>query len=274
MPELPEVETTKRGISPYLINSTITAAIVRQPQLRALVTPDLNHLCSGQSVLAVERRAKYLLLQLTQGHLLIHLGMSGHLRLIQGGVAAGKHDHIDLLLGNGYILRYNDPRRFGLWLYCADNPYKHPLLAHLGPEPLSETFNSCYLSQQAYKKKQSIKAFIMRNEIVVGVGNIYATESLFLAGIHPQTPAGSLDQKQCQQLVVRIKQVLRQAIHAGGTTLRDFYAIDGKPGYFVQDLKAYGRKGLPCLQCNSLIQTISIGGRNSAFCPVCQPNNL
>ncbi|WED43210.1 bifunctional DNA-formamidopyrimidine glycosylase/DNA-(apurinic or apyrimidinic site) lyase [Legionella cardiaca] len=270
MPELPEVETTRLGISPYLLNKTIKAIDVRQPKLRLLVPP-LNEICSGQQILAITRRAKYLLLHLTQGYLLIHLGMSGHLRLVESNHPPDKHDHIDMRLHDEYTLRYNDPRRFGLWLYLADNPQDHPLLSHLGPEPLSDVFNIEYLSQRAYKKQQPIKSFIMRNDIVVGVGNIYATESLFLAGIHPQTATGHLQKNQLIELINYIKQVLEQAIRAGGTTLRDFFTIDGKPGYFANSLQVYGRKGLPCFQCSHLIQAITIGGRNSAFCPHCQP---
>jgi formamidopyrimidine-DNA glycosylase len=270
MPELPEVETTRLGIYPFLVDKTIQTVIVRQPKLRVLV-PNLNALCRGKKIVAVLRRGKYLLLQLSQDHILIHLGMSGHLRLVQSNHSAGKHDHIDLLLNKGLVLRYNDPRRFGLWLYLIDDPYQHPLLRRLGPEPLSEAFNPQYLHKQAKKKQQNIKSFIMRNEIVVGVGNIYATESLFFAKIHPQMPAGCLNEEQCEQLVWQIKRVLSQAISAGGTTLRDFYAVDGKPGYFANSLQVYGRKNCPCFLCQQLIQTIIIAGRNSAFCPTCQP---
>ncbi|KTC76802.1 bifunctional DNA-formamidopyrimidine glycosylase/DNA-(apurinic or apyrimidinic site) lyase [Legionella brunensis] len=270
MPELPEVETTRLGISPFLLDKTIQAVFVRQPNLRMKVPP-LNELCSGQKVLAITRRAKYLLLHLTKGYLLIHLGMSGHLRIVQPSVYHDKHDHIDMLLDGEHTLRYNDPRRFGLWLYLSDNPQEHPLLSHLGPEPLSDMFNVEYLSKRAHKKRQNIKSFIMRNDIVVGVGNIYATESLFLAGINPLSAASSVKQAQMAKLVAYIKQVLEQAIQAGGTTLRDFYAIDGKPGYFAQQLQVYGRKNLPCFQCNHSIEVVVIGGRSSAFCPYCQP---
>ncbi|WP_028388193.1 bifunctional DNA-formamidopyrimidine glycosylase/DNA-(apurinic or apyrimidinic site) lyase [Legionella fairfieldensis] len=270
MPELPEVETTRRGISPFLLGQTITSVVVRQPRLRYPVHAQLNSLCSGQTIHAVSRRAKYLLFELSQGYLLNHLGMSGHLRLVNSSCAAKKHDHVELLLSNNYILRYNDPRRFGLWLYLGSDPEQHPLLAYLGPEPLSENFNAEYLLHRAQHKKQSIKSFIMNNEIVVGVGNIYATESLFLAGIHPQTPAGFLNPTQCNRLVNAIQQILQQAIEAGGTTLRDFYASDGKPGYFSHQLQVYGRKNLPCFHCETLIRTITISGRNSTFCPACQ----
>lgn len=273
MPELPEVETTRRGISPFLLNQTITAITIRQSQLRLQVSPELKARCVGQVVQAVSRRAKYLLIELSDGFLLNHLGMSGHLRIVKPDTPVGKHDHLDFQISNNHILRYNDPRRFGLWLYIAENPEQHRLLTHLGPEPLSEAFNGEYLFRRANHKTQSIKSFIMTNDIVVGVGNIYATESLFLAGIHPQTPAGSLKQENFDKLADHIKQILQQAIDVGGTTLRDFYAFDGKPGYFTNKLLVYGRKNLPCFQCKDLIQAVTISGRSSAFCPSCQNRN-
>lgn len=302
MPELPEVETTKRGITPFLVKQTILCAAVRQPLLRVPVTPDLSTICSDRTLLSISRRAKYLLLHLSkinkppsksqqqitaeeplvqntrehdahysEGYLLIHLGMSGHLRIVNSQTPIGKHDHIDLFFTNGSILRYNDPRRFGLWLYIAENPLQHPLLAHLGPEPLSNEFNGDYLYLAARHKRQCIKSFIMTNKIVVGVGNIYAAEALFLAGIHPETKTDTLSQAQIQRLSEQIKHVLQQAIEAGGTTLRDFYAADGKPGYFSNKLHVYGRQNKPCYTCKTLIKSITIAGRNSAFCPQCQP---
>ena len=186
------------------------------------------------------------------------------------GTVAGKHDHIDLCLSNGYILRYNDPRRFGLWLYIEANPEQHRLLSHLGPEPFVKEFNGAYLAQRARNKKQNIKSFIMSNDIVVGVGNIYATECLFQAGIHPLTPARNLGSMQFELLAQGIQAILQQAIEAGGTTLRDFYASDGKPGYFINQLQVYGRKNQPCFKCHTVIQALTIGGRNSTFCPSCQ----
>jgi formamidopyrimidine-DNA glycosylase len=273
MPELPEVETTRQGLTPFLVKQTIEAVIVRQPQLRYPISPELSTHCIGQEILSLKRRAKYLLLELSEGHLLNHLGMSGHLRIVSKGTDAGKHDHLDMLLSNGLILRYNDPRRFGLWLYLRSNPEQHSLLRHLGPEPLEDTFNGIYLYQKARNKSQNIKSFIMSNEIVVGVGNIYAAESLFLAGIHPLAPAKSLNQAQYESLARCIKNVLQQAIKAGGTTLRDFFNSEGKPGYFTNSLQVYGRKNQPCFQCKTLIQSLVIGGRNSAFCATCQRLN-
>ena len=273
MPELPEVETTKQGITPFLVNQTILCVTIRQPQLRLPVTPNLNTLCSGKVLLAISRRAKYLLLHLSEGNVLIHLGMSGHLRIVNAQSPVSKHDHIDLCLMNGSILRYNDPRRFGLWLFIQDNPLTHRLLTHLGPEPLTDHFNGDYLHLCAYRKTQCIKSFIMNNKIVVGVGNIYAAESLFLAGIHPKTAAGALSKEQMLCLSYFIKQVLQQAISAGGTTLRDFYAADGKPGYFSNELNVYGRQKNHCYVCKTIIEAIVIAGRTSAFCPKCQPKH-
>ena len=271
MPELPEVETTKRGITPFLVGETIFSVKVRHPQLRAPITPNLSDLCAGQLIISISRRAKYLLLHLSTGHILIHLGMSGHLRVVDAQAPLRKHDHVDVCLTTGTILRYNDPRRFGLYLYLAEDPLQHLLFAHLGPEPLTDEFNSEYLFSQAREKKQCIKSFIMNNKIVVGVGNIYAAESLFLAGIHPKISAGQVPYEQIHRLVFHIKQVLLQAINVGGTTLRDFYAADGKPGYFSNALNVYGRQNKPCYSCNTSIEAITIAGRNSAFCPQCQP---
>lgn len=273
MPELPEVETTRLAISPYILHHTIANIITRHDRLRLPVSPDLQR-AVGQQVTLVQRRAKYLVFHLSKGYLLIHLGMSGHLYIAKIDTRPGRHDHIDLVLTNGFILRYQDPRRFGLWLFLSENPYQHPLLSHLGPEPLSEQFNADYLFDCARKKTQTIKSFIMNNKIVVGVGNIYATESLYLAGIHPQNPAGSLPRSRIEALVDAIQSILKKAITAGGTTLRDFYALDGKPGYFANDLQIYGRKNQVCFQCHALIDSIRIAGRNSSFCPNCQPADL
>ncbi len=271
MPELPEIETTRLGITPFVVQQTIMSAIVRHPQLRVPVTPNLSTYCSGKVILGISRRAKYLVLHLSEGHMLIHLGMSGHLRIVNEHTSFGKHDHIDLCFTSGSILRYNDPRRFGLWIYLTENPLPHHLLTHLGPEPLTDGFNGDYLYCRARNKTQCIKSFIMNNTIVVGVGNIYAAESLFLAGIHPKTAAGTVSREQMLRLSEHIKNVLQQAIKAGGTTLRDFYAADGRPGYFSNELKIYGRQNKPCYTCKTRIEAISIAGRNSAFCPRCQP---
>ncbi|MDX1837862.1 bifunctional DNA-formamidopyrimidine glycosylase/DNA-(apurinic or apyrimidinic site) lyase [Legionella taurinensis] len=272
MPELPEVETTKEGIKPFLMAREISGLAVRDSRLRKPVPPQLAAYCIGKKIIEVSRRAKYILIHLEEGYLLIHLGMTGHLRLLKNNAPPPKkHDHIDLLLTDGGLLRYNDPRRFGLWLYLADAPDDHPLFRHLGPEPLSEAFHGDYLFEKAKRKTQTIKSFIMDNRIVVGVGNIYATESLFLAGLHPFTPAGRVSREQFNRLSLHIQAVLRRAIEAGGTTLRDFYDKDGKPGYFTQKLQVYGRKNQPCFHCRCAIEVKIIGGRSSAFCPQCQP---
>lgn len=270
MPELPEVETTRQGINPFLVGQTIKSIVVRNAQFRVPVPLSINDVCRGLQIKAVLRRAKYLLIQLSQGYLLIHLGMSGHLRMVQENSAANKHDHIDLLLENGSALRFCDPRRFGLFLYLDENPHQHPLLSHLGPEPLSDDFSGDYFFRRLRNKNQPIKSVIMNNEIVVGVGNIYATESLFLAGIHPSSPAKNLSLDQAKSLSNEIKFILEQAITAGGTTLRDF-SSDGKPGYFSFSLQVYGKKGQPCIKCQTIVEAMIIGGRNSSFCPVCQP---
>jgi len=270
MPELPEDETTKRGITPYILNQTISALIVRQSKLRLPVTEHIHQLCQGQNILDVKRRGKYLLLTLRDGTLLIHLGMSGCLRIEHQYTPARKHEHISMHLNNETSLRYSDPRRFGLWLYLTENPFQHKLLQSLGPEPLSDDFNERYLYKKASGKKQCIKSFIMDSHVVAGIGNIYATESLFLSGIHPLTPAGALSKESCMTLTIVIKKILQNAISVGGTTLRDFYSSNGKPGYFSLSLLVYGRKGLPCLRCNSLLLSVPIACRQSVFCPTCQ----
>ncbi len=270
MPELPEVETTKEGIKVHLENQVIERVIVRNPQLRLPIASNINDLCAKQTIHAVSRRGKYILISLNEGFLLIHLGMSGHLRVVPSITPPGKHDHVDLSLSNNLALRYCDPRRFGLFHYSVEDPKEH-LLSHLGPEPLTEAFNNDYLYEKTRTKNQPIKSFIMNNEMVVGVGNIYATESLFLAGINPISPAKSINYQQCSQLSTHIKNVLHSAIQAGGTTLKDFYAFDGKPGYFSISLKVYGRKNQPCFDCMTPIEVHLIAGRTSAFCPSCQP---
>ncbi|MDO4697982.1 MAG: bifunctional DNA-formamidopyrimidine glycosylase/DNA-(apurinic or apyrimidinic site) lyase [Pasteurellaceae bacterium] len=270
MPELPEVETSVRGISPYLIGKTIAKIVVRQPQLRWRVSDELASLSDAQ-ITAVDRRAKYLIIRTDKGDILVHLGMSGSLGILntQTDKAIGKHDHVDLITTDGTILRYNDPRKFGAWLWAA-RAEDHALLAKLGPEPLSEAFTADYLYKQSRHKTVAVKNFIMNNAVVVGVGNIYACESLFLAGIHPEMAMQNLKPKQCERLVQVIKSVLHKAIIQGGTTLKDFIQPNGKPGYFSQVLQVYGRKGEACNDCGSRIEAKVIGQRNSFFCPKCQ----
>ncbi len=272
MPELPEVETTCQGIKPYLEQTQIQQVIVRQPSLRWPIDPDLPDLLNKQVIQHVERRAKYILLQCENGILLIHLGMSGSLRVLPAAAAntPNKHDHVDIILNNDRLMRYTDPRRFGAILWTSDAISEHPLISHLGPEPLEKDFNSQYLYQQSRGKRCSIKTLIMNGKVVVGVGNIYANESLFLARIHPKTPAQALTQQQYDTLTTQIKCVLTKAIKAGGTTLKDFTQSDGKPGYFAQQLNVYGRKDEPCLHCGSIIQHYKETQRATFYCPLCQ----
>ncbi|MDG6268233.1 bifunctional DNA-formamidopyrimidine glycosylase/DNA-(apurinic or apyrimidinic site) lyase [Glaesserella parasuis] len=270
MPELPEVETSMRGISPYLVGQKIKEIIVRQPKLRWAVSSELSTM-QGATIIEIYRRAKYLIIQTDKGDILVHLGMSGSLGIlsVKENKAIDKHDHIDLITENGVILRYNDPRKFGTWLW-AEQAETAELLANLGPEPLSEAFTSGYLFEKSRNKTIAVKNFIMNNAIVVGVGNIYACESLFMAGIHPELAAQNLTAKQCERLVTVIKEVLTKAIIQGGTTLKDFIQPDGKPGYFAQVLQVYGRKGEECNDCGSIIEAKVIGQRNSFYCPKCQ----
>lgn len=270
MPELPEVETTLRGIQPYLNDRTIVSAVVRNPKLRIPINSDLVAKIQNQKIVNLSRRAKYLILHLNEGFLVIHLGMSGHLKICSHDHPLKKHDHVDLILDSNHCLRFNDPRRFGIFLYFEDNPIGHPLLNHLGPEPLSDEFNPNYLFLKIQKRNLPAKSLIMNNQIVVGVGNIYATESLFLSKIHPSTPAKNLSINQCTLLVQNIKQILTNAIEMGGTTLRDFFGADGKPGYFNLSLAVYGRQSQPCMVCKTKIEALTIGGRTSTYCPTCQ----
>lgn len=270
MPELPEVETTLIGIKPFLEEQSIIHIEVRNPHLRIPIPDEIQLLVNEKQIHRLARRGKYIIIQLSKGNILIHLGMSGHLRLIKTADPIGKHDHVDLYLSNHQILRYCDPRRFGLFHYIHDDPLQHPLLNHLGPEPLSDDFDANYVYQKTRNRKQPIKSLIMNNEFVVGVGNIYATESLFYSNIHPLRQSDTLTDKECALLSIAIKKILHMAIHAGGTTLKDFYSSHGKPGYFSMSLKIYGRQNEPCYTCNHAIEAIPIGGRKSAYCPCCQ----
>lgn len=267
MPELPEVEVSRMGISPHLVGETIAKLTFRTPKLRWDIPQELKQL-EGQQIRSITRRAKYLLIETNVGSAIVHLGMSGSLRVLDAEITPGKHDHVDLKLTNGKVLRYNDPRRFGAWLWTEDG--HHTVLENAGPEPLTDDFNADYIASKAVNKKVSVKQFIMDNKVVVGVGNIYANESLFSARIHPTKPAGKLTNKQWALLVVEIKQVLDTAIKQGGTTLKDFAQADGKPGYFAQELQVYGKKGEPCPVCGGPIEELKIGQRNTFFCNTCQ----
>lgn len=294
MPELPEVETTLRGIAPHMQDQTIAQVVVRDARLRWPIPADVL-LAEGQRVTGLRRRGKYILIDLPQGGLIIHLGMSGSMRVLVEPREAGKHDHFDIVMGRHVVpdeamadgttpsrfaddadrersvcIRFNDPRRFGAFLWAPDTPDHHELLAKLGPEPLSDSFTADYLYQRSRGRKVAVKNFIMNGQVVVGVGNIYASEALFMAGIHPQRAAGRVSKVRYQGLIEAIRDVLGRAIERGGTTLRDFVDSEGSPGYFAQELLVYDRAGHDCFQCSSPISLKIIGQRSSYFCPACQ----
>lgn len=270
MPELPEVETTRRGIAPHIIGQRISRVTVRDARLRWPVDPALSRKLAGQTVRDVARRAKYLLITLDRGSVILHLGMSGHLRIVPQGTPPVAHDHVDILFANGLVLRFNDPRRFGSLFYTEADPLEHKLLSALGPEPLERAFDGDYLFEQSRGRKLACKLFIMNNAIVVGVGNIYASESLFVAGIRPGRAAQRVTRAEYRQLATAIKSVLRKAIHKGGTTLRDFTQPDGNTGYFSIHLNVYGREGEACHVCGTTIRQKVFGQRATYWCPGCQ----
>lgn len=268
MPELPEVETTLRGIEPWLSGQKILAVTVRDPRLRWPVPASVQKAC-GQTVLQLQRRAKYLLIRLETGSLLIHLGMSGSVRVLTEDTAPRKHDHFDLVTGR-CVIRFNDPRRFGAFLWLEEPALSHPLLALLGPEPLTGEFDGNHLYRHSRGRSLAVKNFIMDGKIVVGVGNIYASEALYMAGIHPARAAGRVSLGRYEGLAQSIQDVLARAIRQGGTTLRDFAGSDGSPGYFAQELLVYGRAGKPCFQCGKELRQKVIGQRSSFYCSNCQ----
>lgn len=268
MPELPEVEVSRLGISPHLQGRKLLQVQVRQRQLRWQV-PDEVIALNNEAILGVSRRAKYLLVHLAAGDILIHLGMSGNLKLLPAATEPGKHDHVDWLLDNQTLLRLNDTRRFGAVLWQAKGT-QHPMLATLGPEPLTTDFTAEHLHACCQKRSSAIKLVLMDNHVVVGVGNIYANEALFKAGILPTRPANRLTLAECAVLTEVVKQTLQAAITQGGTTLKDFSQVDGKPGYFKQELLVYGRGGKACTLCSSELQELRLGQRSTVFCPDCQ----
>jgi len=268
VPELPEVEVTRRGIAPHLAGRRISGVAVREPRLRWPVPQAVRKL-AGRTVRGVRRRGKYLLIDCGDGHLIVHLGMSGSLRVLPSGTPAQKHDHFDLVLGDR-VLRLRDPRRFGAVLWTAGDVAKHPLLAHLGVEPLSRALDPARLHALTRRQRISIKQFLMDGRRIVGVGNIYASESLFRAGIHPLTPARRLSLERCARLSRAIKETLRLAIRAGGSTLRDFVGADGHAGEFQARSRVYDRAGLPCRRCGTPVRRVIQGARATYFCPACQ----
>ncbi len=270
MPELPEVETTRRGIEPHIDGRSITAVTIRQPRLRWPIPQQVSKSLPGARVQAVSRRGKYLLITTSSGTLLAHLGMSGSLRILPTGTAAGKHDHVDIEFDGAHILRFTDPRRFGCMLWLEPGVTSHPLLDSLGPEPLGDEFSGEYLFKRSRTRKVPIKSFIMDSQVVVGVGNIYANEALYMSGINPRRMAGRVSAARFDELATAIRQVLGNAITAGGTTLRDFTNSEGNPGYFKQSLNVYGRRGLPCNGCGSALKEIRMGGRSTVYCTACQ----
>lgn len=270
MPELPEVETTLRGIQPHIVNQTIVDVVVRHPRLRWPIPPDLKQILLSQTVNAIFRRGKYLLFSFSSGTLILHLGMSGRLRILSEFHHPNKHDHVDIVFANNKYLRFTDPRRFGALLWTSENPKQHPLLIHIGPEPLSDELDGEYLWKRARRKTLSVKAFIMDSKVVAGVGNIYATEALFQSGIRPTKSAGKINLAQYQTLSASIKKILKNAIEKGGTTLKDFAKVDGTPGYFSIELQVYGRGGKPCVHCKTKLKTKKLGQRSTTYCPECQ----
>ena len=265
MPELPEVETTLRGIEPFVLGATLSNVVVRNSSLRWPIPVQSIEGLIGEKVARIERRAKYILIYTAKGIILLHLGMSGSLRVVNVGQESGKHDHLDLEFDSGKIVRLNDPRRFGCCLFLNEPAHEHRLLANLGPEPLSDEFDGEYLFSLSRGKSKAIKNFIMDNKIVVGVGNIYASESLYKAGIRPTRPAQKVSRARYLRLAEEIISVLSKAIRAGGTTLNDFTQSDGKPGYFAQELQVYGRSGQACNHCGSEIKSKVIGQRNTFY---------
>jgi formamidopyrimidine-DNA glycosylase len=270
MPELPEVETTRRGLEQHLVGQKIARVTVRDGRLRKPVPRRLPALLPGSTIRALTRRGKYLLIDCGAGTLILHLGMSGRLWLVDAATPAEKHDHFDLALANGKIVRLRDPRRFGLVLWQTGDPLRHPLLAHIGPEPLSGEFDGAALHQATRRRSAAIKQVLMDSHVVAGVGNIYANEALFRAGINPKLAARRLTRARCASLVEKIRETLTEAIHAGGSSLRDYVGGDGMAGNFQNAFLVYDRAGKPCSRCGLLIREIRQGQRSTFYCPKCQ----
>ena len=270
MPELPEVETTRRGIRPLVADKIVEQVLIYNGSLRWVVPQELTTLLPGQKVGAVSRRSKYLLFAFPAGTMIVHLGMTGHLRVDSFQSEKRKHDHVEIVFTDGTALRYNDPRRFGSILWTADDPLQHVRLATLGPEPFDPQFNAAYLHKLSRNRKVAVKPFLMDAHVVVGVGNIYASEALYRAGISPVRHAGSVSKAAYERLIQAVTIILNEAIAAGGTTIRDFANSEGKPGYFTQELRVYGRAGQKCKACDTLIKQVKLGQRSTFYCPSCQ----
>lgn len=269
MPELPEVETTRAGLAPHLIGKRITGVTLRRPDLRWPIPDEIKTNLPKQQILGVRRRAKYLLIDTAPGSALLHLGMSGMLRVLPKATPVDAHDHVDITLDSGRVLRFTDPRRFGCLLWQPAGA-THDLLTRLGPEPLSDDFDGDYLFSRSRGRRASVKTFLMDQGIVVGVGNIYAAESLFRAGIAPNREAGKVSRERYARLATAVKAILAYAITRGGTTLRDFLSPDGAPGYFEQELFVYGREGEACKTCARTLRGLRLGNRATAWCSHCQ----
>jgi len=270
MPELPEVETTLRGISSHIDQCRVKKINIYQEKLRWPIEKKLHSKLSGKQLLKLQRRGKYLILDFKKGSLLIHLGMSGSLRILDSNISLEKHDHFEIIFDNNKTLRLRDPRRFGAVIWTEENWQDHKLIKSLGPEPLTDEFNTEYLHEASRKKSSAVKSFIMDSHIVVGVGNIYASEALFRAGIHPTRAAKRISKKRFENLVTAIKTVLEKAINEGGTTLKDFTNAEGKPGYFTQQLNVYGKANQPCPTCSTPIKHKVIAQRATYYCSHCQ----
>ena len=269
MPELPEVEVTRRALAAELTGGRIEGVIIRSPKLRLPIPPDLPLFLPGRILQEVGRRGKYLLLTCDDGRLIIHLGMTGHLRVLPTRIAAGKHDHLDLLFSGGRTLRFNDPRKFGTVLWTEGNPLSHPLLAGIGPEPLEEGFDGDYLFTLSRTRCVAVKQLIMNSSVVAGVGNIYANEALFRAGIRPARPAKSLSREECDSLAATIRLVLAESIHQG-STIMNFGVAEEPLRYHHLDFRVYGRGGEPCFGCGGMLEELRLGNRSTVFCPLCQ----
>jgi len=270
VPELPEVETTCRGIAPYVLHRRIARVVVREPRLRWRVSARLRRILPGQRIESVSRRGKYLLLRAEKGTLIVHLGMSGSLRIVPEDTPPQPHDHVDLVLEDHRILRLRDPRRFGAVLWTEAPINRHRLLAGMGPEPLGHAFSASYLHAKTRQRRRAIRDVLLDGHIVAGVGNIYANEALFAAGIRPTRRAERLNRAECARLVRVLRRILKRAIRAGGTTLRDFQSPEGRPGFFSQKLAVYGRSGERCDRCGRSIVGRQRGGRRVFYCPTCQ----
>lgn len=271
MPELPEVETVRRGLTPWLQHRRINAAVVREPRLRWPIPADLPTRLAGRRVERLDRRGKYIIVTLDSGdRVILHLGMSGRVLVLEPDEPLRKHDHVDWQLDSGRLMRFHDPRRFGAMLWWPADQSEHALLRGMGPEPFSDTFDGDYLFRASRGRSAPVKSFVMDARIVVGAGNIYAAEALFRAGIRPGRAAGRLTRADCTRLAECIREVLGEAVELGGTTLRDFAGADGESGYFQQQLSVYGRDGEPCRACASVIRRVVIGQRSSFYCARCQ----